>query len=417
MHLTKANREMLIVFLSLTLQVPLAVFLSHYYDGRVFMATGYLVDSGLNPYQQHELSNVYPSPVFAGAIPSIGYPPPWPLVLGLVYHLSFGLIPNIFLYNFAIKIPVIIGNVCLAYLVRSVLLKSQATRNMGQKAWLFLLFNPFIMLTTAAWGQFDTIVAFLCVASFYFLSEGMIESCALSLAVGVALKPIALPLVPLPLLFPALKSRRKKLCYLLVFTAILLVCSVVPFFLLGWSIPLGPSEWNAQFKMAGGMSPLNIIELFQGSTVLPSGLELLGFFWVPAVIVGYFALSRNRPNSIGGLAQKALGIALVFFLTRSWLSEPNINLILPFMLLTAVPGQENFRNFHFAWTIPLLFMFLNTSIPQLFFLVYPSVLTSLAQLDQQILGARLVARFLVAVLWQVYAWNVAIKMLSRKAIK
>jgi hypothetical protein len=51
----RINREFLIVFLSLLVQISLAIFLGHYYDTKVSMATGYLVASGRNPYQRIDL--------------------------------------------------------------------------------------------------------------------------------------------------------------------------------------------------------------------------------------------------------------------------------------------------------------------------------------------------------------------------
>ncbi len=394
--------------------MPLAIFLGHYYDERIFMATGYLVSSGLNPYQLHNFVGVFSHPLLSGVIPSIGYPPPWPLLLGAIFRLSYKLIPNLFLYNFAIKIPVILGNIGLAYMVRHMLLKAQASQKKAQAAWLFILFNPFILLTSSAWGDFDTVVALLCVASLYFLSAGKIKESSFFMAVGVAIKPIAIPLVGLPLLFSAPDQRRKNIQYLLIFSLVFLACCFLPFYLFGWSIPLGPHEWNIpQFKMAGGLSPFNIIELFQVSPLLPSELAVLGYLWVPALIAGYYLVFRDHPKSINDLARKAVGITLVFFLTRSWLSEPNINLILPFMLLTVAPYKKSFCNFHFAWIIPLVFMFLNFSFPQLFFLPFPSVLSSLASFDLQFGSIRLFARFLVAVVWQLLAWNVVVKMLVR----
>ena len=413
----RINRELIIILLSLIIQIPLAIFLGHYYDERVFMSTGYLVSSGLNPYQLHNFIGVFAHPLLTGVIPNIGYPPLWPLLLGAIFRLSFNIIPNLFLYNFAIKIPVIFGNVGLAYIVRHMLLKAQGSQKKAKAAWLFILFNPFILLTSSAWGNFDTVVALLCVASLYFLSVGKIKKSSLMMAVGVAIKPIAIPLVGLPLLFTAPDQRRKNIQYLLIFSLVFLACYFVPFYLFGWNIPLGTNEWNAQFKMAGGMSPFNIIELFQFSSLFPSELTLLGYLWVPALIAGYYFVFRNRPKSINGLARKAVGITLVFFLTRSWLSEPNINLILPFMLLTVEPCKKSFRNFHFAWIIPLLFMFLNFSFPQLFFLPFPTVLSSLASVDQQFGSIRLIARFLLAVVWQLLAWNVVIKMLVRNEDK
>ena len=168
------NRNILLVLLSILVQIPLAIFLGHYYDERSFIDTGYLVSSGLNPYQPHLITVFSSNPDLTGINPIIGYPPLWPLLLGLIYRLTYNITPNLFLYNFAIKVPVIASNIGLAYLTKNVMQRLGESEKKIRFAWLFLLFNPFILLTTAAWGEFDTLIALLCVASLYFLSKGMV---------------------------------------------------------------------------------------------------------------------------------------------------------------------------------------------------------------------------------------------------
>jgi Gpi18-like mannosyltransferase len=406
------NHEKSIVLLSLLVQMPIAVFLGHYYDERVFMATGYLVSSGIDPYKPFYLTRaVFGNLMVAGPIPNIGYPPPLPLLLGVIFRFSYNLIPNLFLYNFVIKVPVIAANILLAYVVRKLIIKLNASKKKANYAWLFVLFNPFVLLTSTAWGEFDTVVALLCVASLYFTSEGSVKISGLILGFSIVLKPIALPLAGLPLLFSNNNGFGKKLQYLFVFAATLLACYFLPFFLFRWALPWGPNQWNTSFQMAGGLTFFNLGEIFRNSFALPSGFEFLGFLWVPALLITYYVIYRNRPSSMSDLFQKAMVLILVFFLTRSWLSEPNINLLLPLMLIALKPKSTTFRSFHFAWIIPLVFMFLNFSFPQLFFLVSPSIMPALTSLDQQIGTARLIARFLIVIPWQLLAWNLVAKTL------
>jgi hypothetical protein len=160
-----------------------------------------------------------------------------------------------------------------------------------------------------------------------------------------------------------------------------------------------------------------LVETINDTLVLPSSLEALGFLWVPALLIGYYGIYRNPPASQTDLTRKAVGLVLIFFLTRSWLSEPNINLILPLMLIVIGTEKTTFRNFHFAWVIPSAFMFLNYSIPSLFFLPYPAVISDLAALDTHIRTLRLAGKFLVAVLWQMFAWTYLFKMFRRKTNK
>ena len=407
----KLHRDLVAVVLSVLVQIPLAVFLGHYYDERSFIDTGYLVSSGLNPYIPHVIT-VFKNPNLMGTNPIIGYPPLWPLLLGAIYRVTYNLTPNIFLYNFAIKIPVIASNIALAYVTKNIMQRLNMPPKRVQFAWLILLFNPFTLLTTAAWGEFDTLIALLCVVSFYFLSKGQIVKSSILLSLSIVLKPISLPLIGLPLFFSTSKNRRKNLIYILISALILVGLWFLPFNLFGWIVPSSPSQVTAYFKMAGSMTLFNLVEVIQNTTVLPPGLEFLGYLWIPALLIGYYFVYRNPPKSMTEIAEKAVFLLLIFFLTRTWLSEPNINLIIPLALLALVSKKLNFRNFGFLWIIPLVFMFFNFALPQLFFLVSPSILSNLTQLDHSILEWRLIGKFVVVIFWQVFAWGLVIKLLN-----
>ena len=358
------------------MQIPLAVFLGHYYDERSFMDTGYLVSSGLNPYIPHVIT-VFSNPDLMGINPIIGYPPLWPLLLGAIYRVTYNIVPNIFLYNFAIKIPVIISNIALAYVTKTIMQNLNMPQKRIRFAWLFLLFNPFTLLTTTAWGEFDTLIALLCMASLYLLSKGKVIKSSILLSLSIVLKPISLPLIGLPLLFSTPHNRRKNLLYILISSVIVVSLWFLLFNLLGWMVPSSPSQITSYFKMADSMTLFSLTEVIQNTAVLPAGLEFLGYIWIPALLVGYYLVYRNPPKSMPELAEKAVILLLIFFLTRTWLSEPNINLIISLALLTLVSKDLNFRNFGFLWVIPLVFMFFNTSLPQLFFLVSPQVISNL----------------------------------------
>jgi hypothetical protein len=410
----KLHQDIVAVILSLLVQIPLAVFLGHYYDERAFMDTGYLVSSGLNPYVSHSIT-VFSNPDLIGVNPIIGYAPLWPLLLGGIYRLSYNIIPNIFFYNFAIKIPVIASNIALAYATKNIMQQLNMSLSRVQFAWLFLLFNPFNLLTTTAWGEVDGIIVLLSVVSLYLLSKGMIVKSSILLSLSVVLKPVSLPLIGLPLLFSTQKNRRKNALYILILLAFVATLWFLPFNLLGWTTPVSSSNFLSYLRMAGGMTPFNLVEVIQNTAVLPAGFEFLGYLWIPALLLGYYLVYRNPPKSTTELAEKAVMLLLIFFLTRTWLSEPNFNMIIPLAFLTLTLKKLNFRNFAFLWVIPLAFMFLNTSIPQLFFLVSPSIISNLSQLDQSIRIWRLIGKFIVVLVWQVFAWRLVIKLLSHKS--
>jgi hypothetical protein len=416
MHLPslRLQRESLIVLLSLGLQVPLAVFLGHYYDERVFMITGYEVSSGLNPYFPHIISGVFNSPYLSGTFSAIGDPPLWPLLLGVIYKLSYNITQNIFLYNFAIKIPIIITNIGLAYIVKSILRQQGASEKIIKFAWLFLLFNPFILLTTTAWGQFGNLTALLCVASLFFLNKNMVKKSAFLLSLSAVLKPFIFPLLGVPLLFMPKKVWSKILQYIVISFVMIVTLWIIPFYMLGGTAPFSSNQAASYFMRAGGMTPFNLVELFQNKVTLPSGLGFLGYVWIPAVLFGYYLVYRYPPQTFNELTQKTIGVMLIFFLTFSWVSEPYINVVIVLALLGLPFTKVNFRNFHFLWVIPLIFMVLSTNFFQLFFLVSPSIITSLAHADLYIRSWRLLASFIVVVIFQIFAWRLVIKMLIKR---
>ena len=407
------NREILTVLLSIAIQVPLAIFLGHYYDQTSFLDAGYLVSSGLNPYQPHMITIF--SPHLIGVNPIIGDPPLWPLLLGAIYRLSYNITPNIFLYNFATKLPLIAINISLAYITKNLLKQQGASTKKIEFAWIFLLFNPFVLLTTTAWGQFDALIALLCIVSLYLLSKGMVNKSAVLLSLSVVLKPISFPLLGLPLLFSPKKNWTKIIQYLVITIAIIVSLWILPFYLLGWNLPSSSGQITSYFQRAGGMTPFGLIELFNNTVTLPTGLEFLGYIWIPALLIGYYFVYRDPPKTFNELTQKAIGIMLIFFLTYTWLSEPYVNVVIALALLALPYEKMNFRNFHFLWVIPLIFMIVTTNFVQLFYLVSPQSLVSTAvNIENNIRLWRLIARFLIVVVWQIFAWRLVIIMLKRR---
>jgi hypothetical protein len=404
--------EILPVILSVLFQLPLAIFLGHYYDQRTFIDTGYLVSAGLNPYLPHQIT-VFPNPHLTGISPVIGYPPSWPLLLGAIYRLTYNIAPNLFLYNFGIKVPVILANIALAYTTKIVMQNLHMPMNKVQFAWLFLLFNPFTLLTTTAWGEYDTLIALLCLGSLYLLSKGMQKRGTLLLSLSIVLKPISLPLIGLPLV-SARRSIKKAAVWLLIVATVILSLWFLPFYLLDWAIPIAPSLATTYFRMAGGLTLFNAVEIFQQSPTVPAGFEFLGYIWIIALLLGYYFVYRHPPKTTEELVETAVGLLLVFFLTRTWLSEPNLNLLFPLMLILYGYGKIGKSTMHLLWIIPFVFLFLNYAFPQLFFLVDPTVMSAIANFDLQWGTWRVLARFGLTILWLIFALKIGSVLLTKK---
>jgi hypothetical protein len=405
------SRDRSILLLSVLLQLALGILFGHYYDMRIFMATGYLVSNGQNPYVAQDLTSVFQNSAFQG-MTSVGYPPPWPLVLGILYRSVSILTSNLVVYNLVIKLPVIAANICLAYLVVGLLKNLRVDSVAVRKAWIFMLLCPLVLYFGPAWGQFDAIVALLSLLSLVFLYRDKLPGSAILLALAIAFKPIALPLFPAAIFYLRGKSSRQAQLdalrlYALWFCFSLILFCALPFLALGWDITPIVRGWNAHFTVAGGMSFMTFFELLKDTYVLPGNWWLLGLAWIPALGFAIIPL-RHGIYGFTDLLRKSLGLILVFYLTRAWLSEPNIILILPLALILTTTGELNPLALHALWILPLVITIFNASPPQLLFLNFPQAMQRLLDLWEAYRTFRLVARTALVIPWQAAGWWIVV---------
>lgn len=392
---------------SILLQVVLGLFLGHAYDMRIFMATGYLVGTGRNPYLLQDVSAFFHNSTFQG-ITSFGYPPPWALVLGWIYQISYRLIPNILLYNLAIKLPIIAANIGLAYVVAHLLKKMGVQENISRRAWIFLLFNPFLLLASSAWGEFDPIVALLALLSLYWISEGKLIRPAILLALAISLKPTPLPLILVIFVYLIGRSFWRTIIYFAVFGICMILLCVAPFILLGWDPSPILLHWNIHFTVGGGLSYMTFLEYLRWSYQLPGGWGFVGWLWVPALGVAAYAL-RSGINGFPDLVKKSVALILVFFLSRAWLSETNINLILPLVVILASLGELDNLSLAAVWVLPLIFSFVNTSIAQLFFPSLPGLMNAFLKIAEAFYVARYAMRTVIVIVWIAAGWRIVLR--------
>ena len=396
---------------SILLQLILGLFFGHAYDMRIFMATGYLVATGQDPYILPNLTLVFNNPAFQG-LSSIGYPPPFPLLLGLIYQLTYATTHNFLIYNLAIKIPIIIANIGLAYLVRDVLKGQSASPAVARKAWIFMLFTPFLLYFTTAWGQFDSLVALLTLAALVLLSKQHVIISTILLALAISLKPTPVPVVLVAMVYLWEAPWRRLVRFLITFALSMFTFCVLPFFVFGWDASPILHGWNAQFTVSGGMSLTTLYELSAGSYLLPGNWWLLGLVWLPAIFIGALFMPRGN-HGLVDLLKNSLALILIFFLTRTWLSEQNIALILPMVLILSYLGELPKLALSAVWILPLIFTIFNTSPPQLLFPITPELMASLLQWMDTYRSARLVARMLVVIPWQVVGWWMVFRCLRK----
>jgi Gpi18-like mannosyltransferase len=408
------RKDLAYLLASILIQLLLGYFFGHDYDIKIFMATGYMVANGLDPYVLPNLSAVFHNPAFQG-MSSIGYPPPWPLIMGLIYLLSYAWMHNFLVYNLAIKLPIIAANICLAYLVRDILREQGLSVLRSRKAWIFLLFNPFLFYFTTAWGQFDSLVVVLTMAALVLLYKQRLVASPILLALAIALKPTPVPIVLAVLLYLWGAPWKRMAGYLTIFMLSLLIFCVLPFYVLGWSASPIYQGWNAQFTVSGGMSLTTLYELWSGTSVLPGDWWLLGEVWLPAIFITA-AFLRKGKHGLLNLFQQSLVLVLAFYLTRTWLSEQNLALIFLLVLILVYMDKLPWLILPAVWVLPLIFTIFNTSPAQLLFPIFPQLMAQLLAFAQTYRLERLWARMIVVIPWQVAGWWTIINYFRVKSL-
>jgi uncharacterized membrane protein len=396
------KEDRLLLLSSLLLQLILGLLFGHLYDQRINMATGYLVASGQNPYIPLDLAGVFHNPAFQG-MTSIGYPPPWPVLLGLIYLGSYAVFHNLLLYNLAIKLPIIAANLGLAYLVRGVLKDCGTEPAVSRKAWIFMLFNPFLLYFTTAWGQVDSLVAVLTLAALVLLDRKRLLTSSILLALAVSLKPTPIAVVLVVIVYLWGSPWKRLIGYLVGFILSMLTFCVIPFLIFRWDASPILHGWNAQFSVSGGMSITTLYELFADTYQLPGNWWLLGFAWLSAILLALIWMKTGEHGFIH-LLKQSLAMILIFFLTRTWLSEQNLTLILSMVLILTSLGELPTLALTATWVLPLIFTIFNTSPPQLLFPILPELMVKQLQWLDIYRSARLVARTLVVIPIHVVGW-------------
>lgn len=405
-----ATPDRRLLLAAVALQLVLAALFAHSYDGRVFLAAGYLVGHGDSPYVARDLSGIFHHVSF-DMLTAIGYPPPWPLALGAIYRATYGLLPDLHLYAFAVKMPVIAAGVGLAYLTAAVLQNLGAPPAAARRAWAALLLNPFVIYVGAVWGQIDALVAVLAVGALALVACGRLTGSAVLLALAVCVKPTAAPLALAAVLFLLAVSVRRAAAYAGVFLAGVAVFYVLPFLVMGWDAsPL--KSVNAQLAMRGTMSLATVARLVRDPLPAPGHWWLLGLLWIPALALA--AAFARRSSRVETLFVTALALVLVMYLTRTWLAEPNVVLLLPLVLVPAMLGLVDRRFFTALWVVALLFTVVNLSPLHTLWLTWPGAMARALSALAPHARLMLVAQAALVVAWQVTGWWLVVAALRRR---
>jgi uncharacterized membrane protein len=405
----KRKRFFLILF-SFMIQCILGLFLGHQYDIGIFLTSGYIAAKGDAPYGLFPASQIFDHQGFIEILPGLGYPPPWGLFLGLVYLIVYKSTSNLFVYNLAVKIPGILANIGLALIMEKIAIQEGIDKLNSNRIFHFFLFNPYFIYISAVWGQFDSVVTMLVILAINYLMRCKWIISSILIAFATSLKIIPLLLFPMYLIY--LRRNYKSISsikFVSTFIAVLIVLSYLPFKIFNWDPGIIISNLDFHFNRAGCFTFFNIFDLLSGKEKLPPGLEFLGYLWIPALVFLYYGLSKTKLENRIDLFRWASSIIFITILTRSWVSEQNIILLISLIILPTLVYNKNWKTISLTWILPLIFSIINTSPFQMFFLISPRPLAFIRELDKIVKFPRLLLKFLIVIPWQVLGWTYIIK--------
>ena len=415
------------LLVGLFVRLLLAPFLGHPFDLQVFMAVGWAVARGITPYGQYTLQSIFtntPHVHLHGTSPGIGYPPPWGLICGLMYLVSAA--PNnIYAYVFALKIPIILGDVTTAFVIYKIL-KTEINEQIASKACLLYLFCPYVISVGVIWGMFDVLALLFTLLSAYHLSEKR-ELSSIFLAIASALKLMPIVLAPLYSIFIYKSTSSWKRASFYFFSVISLVAllTLAPMMMFDW--PLSNLYFalsyhvfatnSAYYSKAGfsygAASPFNAIDLLNNVSNPTVQLPwILNYLWIGACVVAYvYATRRVSEVNFASTTRWSLLTMLTFFTTRAWVSDPNLLFLFSFFLLTILfSNPPSWKTIHASWM--LFFSFVMIHVPAIAFLwiPYPWTLNEATAFCSGSMGwVRLLIMSILTLAWLGILWHHVIR--------
>ena len=102
------------------------------------------------------------------------------------------------LFDFVVKIPFLISDIAIAFLLYKIVEELTHSKGLAEKAAFLWFLNPFVIWISAGWGMWDTLPALFSLVAFFFLLRKRYALSAVFLSLGVASKLYpALFLVPI----------------------------------------------------------------------------------------------------------------------------------------------------------------------------------------------------------------------------
>ena len=356
----------LTILIGLAIRLGLAPWTEQRFDMYIWRLTGaYIYVYHLNPFWPWTgAPSIYPP------ILNFSYPPFWLLIIiafypiwllnsgfafpqnvnqlwqvgvqtGNVFESYRSFMPtSLPLLDFTLKLPIIVCDIITAFaLYRAVAGHRNAERAV---TWLWL-FNPYVILISAVWGQFDSIPTMFSLLAILFSIKGKPKLSGFLLALGSVAKVFPVTYLPLVCLYHWKKHRaeatRLSLAFLATCAAFLPV-----YFVLGNGIPsiyLSLASWPSPDWFGRnaivGLTWLRLVDTSSWTGNFPLFLTLLTPLYI-IILIGFWKMKFGAQALLVSIVE----VTLALYLSYTVVNEQYVLWFLPFAII-ALPKERVLR--------------------------------------------------------------------------
>jgi len=316
------------------------------------------------------------------------------------------------LFNFVVKIPFLVSDVLVAFLLYKIVGEFFGGKGLAEKAVLLWFLNPMLIWISAGWGMWDTLPVLFSLAAFYLLLRGKFEFSAICLSIGVALKFYPLlflvPIVFYLLKTSAVKARlRNSLRFFGVFAAVMMVLilpyiHLLPNFFLGFIFPNSAGVATAVADpivnpIGFGLSywSVYLLNRFASISLTADIIYALSIFSITLVLTSLLLVYRKTSKLT--FKKPFLDLNLAMFLTLAalflffrFICEQWFVWILPFLIILYIAGRVKGIHYWMVTLAALFYAIINCPLPFFFLSLTPWIGHGLVGMGQVSLSAELV---------------------------
>jgi len=295
------------------------------------------------------------------------------------------------LFNFIVKIPFLISDIAIAFLLYKIVGELTGNKRHAEKAAILWFLNPFAIWISAGWGMWDTLPALFSLAAFFFLLKKKIGLSAVCLSLGVALKLYpALFLAPIAIYLLKTSPAEIKLKNSLRFCALFIVTTLLLFlpyigmvtnFFNGYFMPNPSSSTLADpvvYPLGFGLTYWSLfllnrllhLSITAGFVSFASIASIL--FVVSTVVFTYwktYKFSIRKPSF--DLALFMLLPVIALFLSFRFICEQWFVWAIPFLIILYAGGRIKGAIYWGASAVSLIYALLNLPLPFFFLPLAP----------------------------------------------